>query len=82
MMRGILADINVGKQRRAILAIWASEAWRDHDLLPLPLAIFAIFALSKEFAWLFAVGNRPGLSFAIHFPARGLSCRFLPCAAP
>jgi hypothetical protein len=29
MMRGILADINVGKQRRAILAIWASEAWRD-----------------------------------------------------
>ena len=28
-MRGILADINVGKQRRAILAIWASESWRD-----------------------------------------------------
>jgi hypothetical protein len=28
-MRGILADINVGKQRSAILAIWASDAWRD-----------------------------------------------------
>ena len=28
-MRGILADINVGKQRRAILAIWGSETWRD-----------------------------------------------------
>ena len=28
-MRGILADINVGKQRRAILAIWASDTWRD-----------------------------------------------------
>jgi hypothetical protein len=28
-VRGILADINVGKQRRAILAIWASDTWRD-----------------------------------------------------
>ncbi len=28
-MRGILADINVGKQRRAILAIWSSDTWRD-----------------------------------------------------
>jgi hypothetical protein len=28
-MRGILADINVGKQRRAILAMWTSESWRD-----------------------------------------------------
>ncbi len=28
-MRGILADINVGKQRRAILAIWASDTWRE-----------------------------------------------------
>jgi hypothetical protein len=28
-MKGILADINVGKQRRAIVAIWASETWRD-----------------------------------------------------
>jgi hypothetical protein len=28
-MRGILADINVGKQRRAILGIWASDTWRD-----------------------------------------------------
>jgi hypothetical protein len=28
-MRGILTDINVGKQRRAIMAIWVSETWRD-----------------------------------------------------
>ncbi len=28
-MKGILADINVGKQRRAILSIWASDTWRD-----------------------------------------------------
>jgi hypothetical protein len=28
-MRGILADINVGKQQRAILAIWHSDTWRD-----------------------------------------------------
>ena len=28
-MRGILADINVGKQQRAILAIWSSDTWRD-----------------------------------------------------
>ena len=28
-MRGILADINVGKQRADVLAIWASDAWRD-----------------------------------------------------
>ncbi len=28
-MRGILADINVGKQQRAISSIWASDAWRD-----------------------------------------------------
>jgi hypothetical protein len=28
-MRGILADINIGKQRRAILAIWANDTWRD-----------------------------------------------------
>jgi hypothetical protein len=28
-MRGILADINVGKQQRAIVVIWATDAWRD-----------------------------------------------------
>jgi hypothetical protein len=28
-MKGILADINVEKQRRAILAIWSSPGWRD-----------------------------------------------------
>lgn len=28
-MRGILADINVGKQLMAILAVWRSETWRE-----------------------------------------------------
>jgi hypothetical protein len=28
-MRGILADINVVKQRRALVAIWSSDTWRD-----------------------------------------------------
>jgi hypothetical protein len=28
-MRGILADINVVGQRDALLAIWASETWRE-----------------------------------------------------
>jgi hypothetical protein len=28
-MRGILADINVGAQRDALLSIWASDDWRD-----------------------------------------------------
>jgi len=28
-MKGILADINIGKQRKAILAVWASDTWRD-----------------------------------------------------
>ena len=28
-MKGILADINVGKQRRAILAVWLSDTWRE-----------------------------------------------------
>lgn len=28
-MRGILADINVGKQRDAIISIWMSDAWHD-----------------------------------------------------
>ncbi len=33
-MRGILADINVGAQVRALLSIWTSDTWRDywHDL--------------------------------------------------
>jgi hypothetical protein len=33
-MRGILADINVGAQARALASIWTSDAWRDfwHDL--------------------------------------------------
>jgi hypothetical protein len=28
-MRGILADINVGKQRDALLSIWTSDVWRE-----------------------------------------------------
>ena len=28
-MRGILADINVGKQRDALLSIWTSDRWRE-----------------------------------------------------
>jgi hypothetical protein len=28
-MRGILADINVGAQGRALLSIWTSDTWRD-----------------------------------------------------
>jgi hypothetical protein len=28
-MKGILADINVEKQRRAVLAIWASATWHE-----------------------------------------------------
>ena len=28
-MKGILADINIGKQRKAILAVWVSDAWRE-----------------------------------------------------
>jgi hypothetical protein len=33
-MRGILADINVGAQVRALLSIWTSDTWRDfwHEL--------------------------------------------------
>ena len=28
-MKGILADINVGKRRKAILAVWLSDTWRE-----------------------------------------------------
>jgi hypothetical protein len=28
-LRGILTDINVGRQRRAIASIWVSDSWRD-----------------------------------------------------
>ncbi len=44
-MKGILADINVEKQRRAILAIWSSPAWRDlWTDLRLSVASFPVFA--------------------------------------
>jgi hypothetical protein len=53
-MRGILADINVGKQRRAILAIWATETWRDlWSALGLSVASFPCFLCSS---------HRPGLA--------------------
>jgi hypothetical protein len=48
-MRGILADINVGKQRRAILAIWASEPWRDlWNNLGLSVLSFAAVGLAYD----------------------------------
>jgi hypothetical protein len=48
-MRGILADINIGKQRRAILAIWASETWRDlWRALGLSVASFPSLGLSYD----------------------------------
>jgi hypothetical protein len=47
-MRGILADINVGKQRRAILSIWASDTWRDL-WLGLGLSVFSFPALGLSY---------------------------------
>jgi hypothetical protein len=45
-MRGILADVNIGKHRKAILKIWTSEAWRDlWDPLGLPFHRFARLGL-------------------------------------
>lgn len=48
-MRGILADTNVGKQRRAILAIWSSDAWRDlWSALGLSVVSFPALGLSYD----------------------------------
>jgi hypothetical protein len=48
-MRGILADINVGKQRRAILAIWSSDTWRDlWNGLGLSVVAFPALGLSYD----------------------------------
>src|SRR4051812_18200041 len=48
-MRGILADINVGQQRRAILAIWAPDTWRDLWLgLGLSVVGFPALGLSYD----------------------------------
>jgi hypothetical protein len=48
-MRGILADINVGKQLRAILAIWAGETWRDFwNDLRLSVANFRALGLAFD----------------------------------
>jgi hypothetical protein len=43
-MRGILADINVGKHRRAILRTWTSDAWRDF-WEPLGLQFYSLASL-------------------------------------
>lgn len=48
-MRGILADINVGKQRRALLRIWTSDTWRDFwDALGLRFFRFSRLGLSYD----------------------------------
>jgi hypothetical protein len=48
-MRGILADINVGAQVRALLSIWTSDTWRElwHDL-GLATASFPALGLSYD----------------------------------
>jgi hypothetical protein len=46
-MRGILADINVGRHRDALLAIWSSDTWRDlWILLGLSVLTFPTVGLS------------------------------------
>jgi hypothetical protein len=48
-MRGILADTNVGKQRRAMLAIWSSDAWHDlWSALGLSVVSFPALGLSYD----------------------------------
>jgi hypothetical protein len=48
-MRGILEDINVGKQQRAILAIWASDSWLDFwDDLRLSVVNFPAMGLAFD----------------------------------
>ena len=48
-MRGILADINVTKQRRVILSIWTSDTWRDlWNSLGLAVASFRSLRLSYD----------------------------------
>jgi hypothetical protein len=48
-MRGILADINVGKQRRAIVAIWHSDTWREiWNSLGLSVVSFPALGLSFD----------------------------------
>jgi hypothetical protein len=70
-MRGILTDINVGKQRRAILAIWSSATWRDLWLglglavvrfrevgLPLDASDAAIWRICQREKLVLITGNR------------------------
>jgi hypothetical protein len=48
-MRGILADVNVGRQRRAILRIWTSDTWRDlWNALGLQVFDFGALGLSDR----------------------------------
>jgi hypothetical protein len=48
-MKGILADINIGKQRKAISAIWASDTWRDL-WTGLDLTVFSFPALELSYS--------------------------------
>ncbi len=48
-MRGILADINIGKQRDALVAIWTSDAWRNlWDDLDLVIETFPALELVHD----------------------------------
>ncbi len=63
-MRGILADINIGRQRQAILAIWATDTWRDlWSSLGLSVASFPSLGLSygASDALIWATCQREGL---------------------
>ena len=48
-MRGILADINLGKQQRAIVAIWASDSTWLEFWNELGLSVFSFQALGLAF---------------------------------
>jgi hypothetical protein len=48
-MRGILADINVGGQRDALVLVWTSDAWRDlWNDLGWTVASFRTLGLSND----------------------------------
>jgi hypothetical protein len=48
-MRGVPADLNVAKQRRAILVIWTSDTWRDlWNDLGLSVETFPALGLSDD----------------------------------
>ncbi len=48
-MRGLLADINIVKHRRALLTIWTSEAWRElWDAMGLKIYDFSALGLRDD----------------------------------